>query len=431
MLVGLCLLLGGGVSYASLTIEITEGVEGALPIAIVPFGWNSGAGAPAQKAPVDIAAVVAADLARTGRFAPLPERDLVARPIDGSQVRFGDWRLLGMENLVIGQLSPLGDGRYEVRFQLFDVYKNEQLAGYAIPAHPDELRRTAHQISDIIYEKLTGQKGAFTTRIAYITSVAHGGGESSYFLKLADADGHNEQTILESRSPLMSPNWSADAQKLAYVSFETGRPQIFTQEVYSGRRQAVTSFKGLNGAPAWSPDGKRLAMTLSKDGNPEIYVMTLATRGLRRITRSPSIDTEPAWSPDGKNIVFTSDRGGRPQLYQVPAAGGRATRLTFEGDYNARAAFAPDGKSLALVHGNGGQFRIAVLELASGNLRVLSDSKLDESPSFAPNGSMVIYATNHGKRGILAAASVDGRVHQRLVLQRGDVREPAWAPFER
>lgn len=416
-------------SQAALTIQITEGVEGALPIAIVPFD-DSGLKSPLA---YKLSSIIASDLAHSGRFSPMPERDLIARPHDGSAVRFADWRLLNMESLVVGRLREVGVARYEVQFQLFDVFKGAQLAGYSIAFAADDLRRTAHRISDLIYEKLTGQRGAFSTRIAYVTALKSVDNSKKYQLSIADADGFNEQVILDSKQPLMSPSWSPDGKKLVYVSFESGRPEIFIQEVFSGQRQSVTNYPGLNNAPVWSPDGRYLAMTLSKTGNPEIHVYNLQTASLTQITRHPGIDTEPSWSPDSSKLVFTSDRGGRPQLYTINMKGenkeGRAQRITFEGDYNARGVFSPDGRSLAMVHGKDSQFRIAVMDLENGTLQVLTDSRLDESPSFAPNGSMIIYATESQNRGVLSAVSVDGRVHQRLELQQGDVREPAWSPF--
>jgi TolB protein len=420
------LLLSIGKANAILNIEITQGVESALPIAIVPFGWDG----PASAAPaVDIAAVISADLRRSGIFSPLPDRDFLARPRDASQVRFRDWSILGAANLVIGRVSEQGGG-YSIQFQLFDVFKGVQLTGYSVRSSKEDLRRTAHQISDIIFETITGTPGAFATRIAYVTA-SRGGDGTRYSLLVADADGYDPRPVLNSRQPILSPSWSPDGSRLTYVTFENGAPQIFLQEIATGQRQRLSAFKGLNGAPAWSPDGKELALVLSKDGNPEIYIMNLATQNLRRITDSFAIDTEPAWSPDGRTIVFTSDRGGRPQLYRVSSRGGEAQRLTFEGNYNARAAFSPDGRMVAMVHAEGGKYRVAVLELESRTLRVLTDGALDESPSFAPNGSMIIYATEDRNRGVLAAVSVDGRVHQRLSEQRGDAREPAWSPFRR
>ncbi|MEE8429038.1 MAG: Tol-Pal system beta propeller repeat protein TolB, partial [Gammaproteobacteria bacterium] len=408
-----------GSVWAALTIEITQGREGALPIAIVPFGWQGAA----SQAPEDIAAIVAGDLRRSGSFAPLPERDMFSRPHDGSQVRFQDWRILGVGSLVIGKLQDQGGGNYVARFQLFDVFRAKQIAGYNIPAKREELRRVAHYISDLVYEQLTGQPGAFNTRMAYVTAI-RSGTKFKYELQVADSDGHNPQTVLRSTEPVMSPSWSPDGMQLAYVSFEKKKPEIYIQDVATAQRRRVSSQPGINGAPVWSPDGKRLALTLSRDGNPEIYVLDIRSDKLRRLTNHSAIDTEPVWAPDGRSLVFTSDRGGGPQLYRVSASGGAARRLTFEGNYNAAADFSPDGRKLAMVHTSGGRYQIAVLDLETDLLRILTDGSLDESPSFAPNGSMILYATNDGPRGVLSAVSVDGRFRQRLLLRKGDVREP-------
>jgi len=417
-------LLTGNVQ-AVLTIKITRGVEGALPVAIVPFGWEGSNGSP----PADIADIIAGDLRRTGRFAPVPGSDLPARPHDFSQVDFHDWRRLGTENLVVGKVEDRGGGNYQVQFRLFDVFKGAQLTGYSFATDRGGLRRTAHRISDIIYEKLTGDRGAFNTRIAYVTESVGADGDKRYALEVADSDGFGPRSVLESAQPILSPAWSPDGRKLAYVSFETHRPAIYIQDLYTDKREKVAGFRGINGAPAWSPDGKRLAFTSSKDGNPEIYVLDLQGRKLERLTHNAAIDTEAAWAPDGRALVFTSDRGGRPQIYRIPDTGGKAQRLTFEGTYNARASFSPDGSRLTLVHGSRGDYRIAVLDLENNALTVLSDAKLDESPSFAPNGSMIIYATSGEQGAALAAVSVDGRVHQHLSLQKGRVREPSWSPF--
>ena len=413
-------------AHAVLEIEITQGVEGALPIAIVPFNWQGTSG---SLAPENLAKIVSNDLHRSGLFATMSESDMPVKRITEENINFAPWRALGIENLVVGSIRPTGRDSYEIQFRLFDVFKGQQLAGYRIPSSHVELRGSAHYISDIVYEKLIGEKGAFSTRIAYVSAV--GGKMKRYILQVSDADGYNAQTILESSQPLMSPSWSPDARTLAYVSFENNVSSIYTQGVYTGKREKLAAFKGINGAPAWSPDGTRMAMTLSKDGNPEIYVMNLMTRSLTRLTNNYAIDTEPAWSPDGRMIVFTSDRGGKPHLYKMPSNGGTPERITFQGDYNARAVFSPDGKRIAMIHGDLGRFRIATQEMASGEVTVLTDAQLDESPSFAPNGSMIIYASNHGHRGVLAAVSVDGRVRQRLALQEGDVREPVWSPFNR
>jgi TolB protein len=410
--------------HAILTIKITQGLEGAQPIAIVPFGFQAGA----QPPPQDIAQIISNDLTRSGRFSPLPVSDLPSRPSDATAVNFSDFRILGTPNLVIGQVEQLADGRFKVAFRLYDVFRGAQLTGYELEAQPDELRQIAHQMSDIIYKALTGERGAFDTRIAYVTEL-RAAGSSTYALNVADSDAFDPRIVLESKAPIVSPAWSPNGAQLAYVSFEGDRPRIFAQNLATGTRQLISAFPGLNGAPAWSPDGKQIAMTLSKDGNAEIYVMDIDTRRLRRLTVGAAIDTEPAWAPDGESLVFTSDRGGSPQIYRVAASGGRATRLTFEGTYNSRATFAPDGKSLALVHGNKGTFRTAVLDLENKALRVLTKTTLDESPSFAPNGSMVLYATSGDGGGTLAGVTIDGRVRQELASQQGDVREPAWSPF--
>lgn len=418
------LLLLSAVAEARLTIEITGGRESALPIAVVPF---AGEGLSQDR----LSQIIGADLSRSGHFSPMSVSKMPAQPHQGRQIDFSAWRRAGIEHVVVGKVESHGSA-LQVQFQLFDAVRGEQLSGYAIPTVPSRLRKVAHQISDIIYEKITGQRGAFNTHVAYVT-VEQQGGKLMHRLAVADADGYNEQIILSSKQPLMSPAWAPDGQRLAYVSFEGGRSELYMQNIATGKREKLASFKGLNSAPSWSPDGRRMAMTLSRDGNPEIYILELGGGALTRLTHSRAIDTEPAWAPDGRSLVFTSDRGGRPQIYQVKLSGsrpqGRPRRITFEGDYNARASFSPDGKKLAMVNGEGNRFRIAVQELDSGTFRLLTDNKLDESPSFAPNGSMIIFATERNNRGILEAVSVDGRAHQRLGTSDGGVREPAWSPF--
>jgi TolB protein len=419
----LLLLLLTGPAYSALTIEITQGVEGAVPIAVVPFGWN-GSG----PAPENLSAIIGADLSRSGRFESLPDRDLVAHPTEATQVQFQNWRMVNVDYLVIGKIVPAGGGKFDVQFQLFDVFRGKQLIGLSFPTAQRDLRRVAHHISDLIYKEITGERGAFNTQIAYVTASGTGKNKT-YTLLVADSDGYNPQTILTSKQPLMSPSWSPDASRVAYVTFENKTAEIYTQAVGTGTRRKLASFKGINGAPSWSPDGRRLALTLSRDGNPEIYVMDVNGGNLRRLTNNAAIDTEPTWMPDGKSLVFTSNRGGSPQLYRMPASGGAAQRLTFEGNYNAGADVSPDGSKIALVNGEGGRYRIAVFDLQTRRMRVLTDGSLDESPSFAPNGSMIIYATGAGNREVLAAVSVDGRFRQRFSLQAGNVREPAWSPY--
>lgn len=421
-LTSLLLLLAATSAQARLTIEVTGGVEAAQPIAVVPFGVSEGL-IPKE----DVAAVIAADLARSGRFRPMPTRDMLALPSTQEEVDLQDWSLLGMNNLVIGRVEQEGTG-YRVEFVLYDVFRGEQILSSSLNTTQGGLRITAHRIADQIYEKLTGQPGAAATRIAYVTSSGRGEGQT-VTLRVSDADGYNPQTIVSSGDPILSPAWSPDGRRLAYVSFENRRPAIYVQDLSSGRRDLVASYPGINGSPAFSPDGQRLAMTLSKDGNPNIYVLDLLTRELTQLTDHFGIDTEPAWSPDGLDILFTSNRGGSPQIYRMSTAGGPAERVSFEGDYNARASYAPDGGSITMVSRVNGQFRIALQDLRRGYTRVLSGGSLDESPSFAPNGSMVIYATVHGGRGVLATASVDGGGNQRLSQDSGEVREPAWSPL--
>ena len=410
---------------AVIEITITKSTEAKQPIAIVPFGWQHGGEPP----PAAIAKIVADDLSRTGLFEPIPFDSLPSRPFRREQINFKDWRLLGPGNLVIGNVTPAVDAGYVVEFQLYDVLRGRQVVGYQLTADKQAMRRVAHQIADQIYLKLTGLRGAFDTRVAYVTEVRDADGAPRYALSIADVDGHNEHVILTSSWPVMSPAWSPDGTRLAYVSFESGMSHIFVQAIATGDREKVADFPGINGAPAFSPDGRRLAMTLSKDGNPEIYVMDLGTGRLRRITNNAGIDTEPSWSPDGRTLAFTSDRGGKPQVYRTTVEGGRPERVTFEGSYNARPVFSPDGTKLALVHGSGSRYRIGLFDLENGALQVLTESSLDESPSFAPNGSMILYATTDGPSSVLSAVSPDGRMHQRLNVQTGGVREPAWSPF--
>jgi len=416
-------------AHAVLTIEITQGEDAGAPIAVVPFSWT-GKGAP----PEMIHEIIAADLRRSGFFNPLAEKDMLAKPDSAQQVKMKNWRAVNVDAVVVGNITAMPDGTYQVRFQLLDVYKGTQLAGYSISSRKPQLRRTAHQISDIIFKKITGQRGAFDTHIAYVTSSIDRKKQRTYRLAVADSDGHNEQTIYESRQPLMSPNWSPDGKNLVFVSFSRKRPEIYIQNILSGEIKRLASFKGINSAPVYSPDGKRLALTLSKDGNPEIYTLDLKTNKLYRITRSSAIDTEPTWMPDGKALVFTSDRGGSPQLYRIEVGStgpvGRSKRLTFDGKWNARAAVSPDGRYLAMVHREEDKYQIAVQDLKTGHFRILTNSRLDESPSFSPNGSMIIYATEDNYRGVLAAVSVDGRAQQRLSLKSGDVREPAWSSYK-
>jgi TolB protein len=412
-------------AHAQLVIEITRGQEDALPIAIVPFGWES-----TGAAPFDIAEVVAADLQRSGRFAPLDRKDMIDRPTSGDQIRFQDWRYLKADSIAVGKLIPEGADRYTVQFELYNVLTGQRLAGQRLNATKASLRAAAHRIADIIFEQLTGIRGAFSTRIAFI-SVEGTPPQQTYKLFVADADGENQQMIASSSEPLMSPAWSPDGQSLAYVSFESKASAIYVQRLRTGERTRVSARAGINGAPAWSPDGKTLALTLSrKDGDVDVYTLDLSTQVLTRMTNDPAIDTEPAWSLDGKKIYFMSDRAGGPQIYEVSIdQPGRATRVTFEGSYNARPRVSPDGRQIAVVHLDRGNYRIAVVDLASKAVQVLTQGRQDESPSYAPNGATLIYATQDRGRGVLATVSVDGRVQQKLAAASGDVREPVWSPF--
>ncbi len=408
-----------------LTIRIEQGIESALPIAIVPFAVVG-----AADIAVDVAGVVRADLARSGQFVAMPPADMPSSPASFSAVNFKDWRVVGMENLVVGKVLSSPDGGYVVEFRLLDVYQGKQLLGFRIPTTAENMRLTAHHVSDLIYEKLLNQKGAFASRIAYITVEKKSAKRSVYRLQVADADGYDPHTILESTQPLLSPAWSPDGDQLAYVSFEDRNSAVYLQDIRTGKREKIISGRGINSAPAFAPDGERLAVTLSRDGNPEIYTYSLRTRNLTRLTNHAAIDTEANWAPDGRSLIFTSDRGGGPQIYRLKFDGSAPQRLTFNmGNYNSRGRHSPDGKKIAVVNGGKGGYRIAVLDLATNGFEILTNARLDESPSFAPNGSMIIYATMGPSGSELAATSTDGRLKQRLALQRGEVREPAWGPF--
>lgn len=412
---------GGG-----LTLEIANGNASALPIAVIPFQWQGG-GAPPETTVSDI---VANDLNRCGQFRALPKSDIVESPARGSEIKFPTWRLLKQDFLTIGRISDAGGGMLRVEYELWDVNKQQSLLAQAFTAPAGDLRGVAHQIADQIYEKITGVRGAFWTRIAYITAVGLGN-NTTYSLIVADSDGFNPQVVARSRESLLSPHWSPDGKKIAYVSFESGNSAIYVQDITTGQRQLVSARpRGINSAPAWSPDGSKLAISLSYSGNPEIYVMDVASRQETRLTKTLSINTEPVWSPDGQSIYFTSDRSGRPQIYQVPASGGGATRISFQGQNNLSADVSYDGKQIAMVQGNGNVYRIAVMDRSlGGQVRFLSPGPIDESPSFAPNASMLLYAATEGRRGVLYAVSADGQVRQRLVLADGDVREPSWGPY--
>ena len=409
---------------AVITIDITEGVEGAIPLSVVEFETAS---LPLELS-TDLAAIITQNLNRSGVFNVMNKDKHPAKPHYSSDVKYTQWRAQGQEYLVVGRVHNKTAGQLDVQFQLLDVLKQKQLLGYSFPVKLRNIRTTAHEISDLIYEKITGTPGAFNTRIAYIS--ARTDKARKYVLQVADTDGFNPQTVLESDEPLMSPSWSPDGQSLAYVSFENKRAEIFIQHLATARRSMVSGFKGINGAPNWSPDGKQLALVLSKDQSPDIYVMDIASKKLNRLTRHRGIDTEPVWSADGKSIIFTSDRSGSPQLYEMLVAGGEPKRITFEGRYNAAADLSPDGKHVVMVYADQGQYKIASLARETGHLTLLTENNLDESPSFSPNGRMVLYASTQGDKGVLYMVSLDGRTRHRLSDQSGDVREPVWGPYK-
>jgi len=409
---------------ATLTIEITQGVDSALPIAVVPFDTSK----LSSKLPDDLTEIVSSDLNRSGVLRTLERSALPETPHYSNQVNYDHWRNAGQDYLVVGRVLEESPGVYRIEFQLLDVLKRKQLLGRSMAAKKRNLRSSAHQISDFIYEQITGTRGAFDTRIAYVR--AQKNAARAYVLQVADSDGFNPQNVLESDEPIMSPSWSPDGNYLAYVSFENRFPEIYIQHLATARRSKIAAFKGVNSAPSWSPDGKFLALVLSKDGSPDIYIMDTASRRLRQLTTHRAIDTEPVWTRDGRSIIFTSDRSGTPQLYQVDVDGGRPRRLTFEGNYNSAPSLSPDGRYLAMVHALRGEYKIAQLELETGTLTILTDSSLDESPSFSPNGKMVLYASTQGSSGILYAVSIDGRAKHKLSDQAGDIREPVWGPFE-
>jgi len=405
-------------AHAALTIEIIGTGATQLPIAIVPFRAEAGL-------PQAVTPVVASDLARSGLFRLVDSGGLNPLPHDPQDLNFSIWRARGADAVVIGTIAQLPDGRYDVRFRLMDVTRQLQLTGFAFTASAAQLRLTAHRIADVVYEALTGAKGVFSTRIAYIVKKG-----KRYELQVADADGYGAQMVRWSDEPILSPSWSPDGMHLAYVSLERKKPVVYVQSLMTGQYQAVANYWGSNSAPTWSPDGKRLAVVLSKDGGSQIYFIGTDGKGEpRRITFTSAIDTEPNFSPDGELLLFTSDRGGSPQIYGMPVKGGEARRLTFEGSYNVSPRFSPDSKSFTFIQRNGGRFNVAVQDLATRQVQVLTDGVIDESPSFAPNGRMILYATEVRGRGVLSAVSSDGRVKQRLTEEAADVREPAWGPF--
>ncbi|MEX2365489.1 MAG: Tol-Pal system beta propeller repeat protein TolB, partial [Pseudohongiellaceae bacterium] len=406
--VGIMLVFLPFLSHAQLTIEITQGVDRPTRIAVVPFRWGSGG-----SAPENFDSIISEDLRRSGLFDAMAASNMLSFPYPGSSISFRDWRVTDTEYVLTGRARTTADG-LEAEIELHNVLSQNLVMRKTVYGGHDNGRDVAHRIADLVYETITGIPGIFGTKIIYVTDATMMDGSTRYRLMLADQDGAREQIITESSQPLMSPTWSPDGNHVAYVSFETGRPAIFTQELGTGQREQLTNFRGINGAPAWSPDGSKMAMSLSKDGNPEIYVMDIASRTFERVTNHFAIDTEPNWTPDGENLVFTSDRGGRPQIYQINLNNKRLRRLTFEGDYNARPRLSLDGRYLVMVHRSDGQYHIAVQDLELDRLIIVTETSLDESPTMAPNSAMVMYATKWQGRGILSAVSLDAGIKYRL-----------------
>ena len=402
--------------HAELTIEITGAGANRIPLAIADFGGDPGVAH-------TLTSVVRGDLERSGLFKMIDANGNALT--ETSSPIYADWKIRGADALAAGSISNSGDGRQEARFRLYDVNKQGALGGSAFVTSMPMLRAAGHRIADAIYEKLIGEPGIFSTRIAYVVK----SGANHFELHIADADGQNARAALISKEPIISPSWSPDGSKLAYVSFEKKKPVIYVHSLSDGERIAVANFKGSNSAPAWSPDGSKLALVLSKEGGSQIFTVNANGSGVRRLTTSNGINTEPNFSPDGQFIYFTSDQGGSPQIYRIGANGSDAQRVTFEGTYNVTPRISPDGKSMAFISRREGSFRLAVMDLSSKQVQMLTDSHKDESPSFAPNGRMILIATEMGGRGVLSAISVDGKVKQRLSISAGDVREPAWAPF--
>lgn len=421
-LIPLATLFYSDAPQAKLTIEITESVQSAYKIAVAPFATPQSA-----ILKTNVAQIIAQDLAGSGHFKALNQDEMLSYPTQLKQVKFRHWTALGQDYLVIGSVTQEGH-LYRLQMNLLDVYKKESLKNLQITVKTSSLSQAAHHLSNVIYQKITGMSGVFTTRIAYVSSVLDAQNKRQYKLQVADYNGENTIPIAQSSEPIMSPAWSPDGQKIAYVSFENKVAEIFIQTLKTGRRESIPRYKGINGSPAWSPDGKQLAMTLSKKDNADIYILTLANLSLRKLTKSSAIDTEAAWSPDGKKILFTSDRGGSPQLYVIPSNGqGNAKRLSFDGDYNARGSFSADGKSIVMVQGRQGHYRIAVLDLATDTNSVLTKGSLDESPSFAPNNQLIIYARKKEHNEILSIVTLDGLTQWDIQTSTAKMRDPAWA----
>ncbi len=407
----LAVMLLGMTAQAQMSIEIVTSGSKPIPIAVAQFANDT----------PDLSPVIKADLLRSGLFRLIETSDVRPQPTDATLVNHAEWQERGADALAVGSVNPQPDGTLKIHFRLYDPVRKSQLAGLSYAVRPSQLRATAHRIADVIYEKLTGDKGIFSTRLAYVLKQG-----KRYQLQVSDADGENAQSIVTSNEPIISPRWSRDGRKLAYVSYEQKKPIVYAHEVATNKRRVVAGFKGSNSAPAWAPDGSGMAVVLTKDGQSQIYRIDLATGDATRLTRSSGIDTEPDYSPDGRQIVFLSDRGGSPQIYLMPASGGEARRLTFDCSYCVSPRFSPDGRSITYIRRDNGRFQVAIMDLASGVSTTLSETANDESPSFSPNGKMILYATELGGRGALAVVSSDGRIRQRLRVLNGEVREPAW-----
>ncbi|WP_172146765.1 MULTISPECIES: Tol-Pal system beta propeller repeat protein TolB [Pseudomonas] len=423
VLLGLAMLVGS--VQAADPLVISTGTDRATPIAVVPFGWQGG-----TVLPEDMAEIIGNDLRNSGVFEPIPRQNMISLPSQASEIIYRDWKALGAQYVLVGSVVPSG-GRLQVQFALLNVATEQQVLTGSVGGTPDQLRDMAHHIADLSFEKLTGVKGAFSTRMLYVTAERFSVNNTRYTLQRSDYDGARAVTLLQSREPILSPSFAPDGRRIAYVSFEQKRPRIFVQHIDTGRREQITNFDGLNGAPAWSPDGGRLAFVLSRDGNPEIYVMDMGSRQIRRVTNQGAIDTEPFWGKDGNTIYFTSDRSGKPQIYKTNINSGAVERVTFVGNYNANPKLSADEKTLVMIHRQDGftVFKVAAQDLQRGNLRILSDTSLDESPTVAPNGTMLIYATRQQGRGVLMLASINGRVRLPLPTAQGEVREPSWSPY--
>jgi len=424
LLVMLCCVAGMAVAEEK-NILVTSGSDRATPIAVVPFGLQGG-----SVLPEDIADIIGNDLRNSGYYSPIPRQNMISQPSQASEVIFRDWKALGAQYVMVGSIVPSG-GRLQVQYALFNVATEQQVLTGSVAGSTDQLRDMAHYIADQSFEKLTGIKGAFSTRMLYVTAERFSTNNTRYTLQRSDYDGARAVTLLQSREPILSPRFAPDGKRIAYVSFEQRRPRIFIQNIDTGRREQVTNFEGLNGAPAWSPDGSRLAFVLSKDGNPDIYVMNVASRQINRVTAGPGINTEPFWGKDGNTLYFTSDRGGKPQIYKQSVSGGGAERVTFVGNYNANPKLSADEKTLVMIHRQQGftNFKVAAQDLQRGSVKILSETSLDESPTVAPNGTMLIYATRQQGRGVLMLVSLNGRVRLPLPTAQGEVREPSWSPY--